>query len=277
MDALIEAAKIEFDGFDCTKPIPHTEIKLKTLQLGGVAHELGTLPIDNSAIQRKEKGCLNDDLQFLSDEYEGLYVCDLSIFPWSPAANPTLTLAALAIRLSRHLLGRATCVDEDGKVCAAAGTDGEICVVNHSGEKVKVWLTHRLPGDVKGGETDVPYVINPGRSKTWKNMPPIVQGLFVYKVDLVKQQRGKDLENEKKDQEADNKALQSATNRDTKRAIERRMKKREERIKMAESLVGRTGQGSDEFIATPVLVNVKPGINSIQHDARDGVIVIHRA
>ena len=30
-------------------------------------------------------------------------VCDLSVFPYSPAANPTLTLAALALRLSDKL------------------------------------------------------------------------------------------------------------------------------------------------------------------------------
>jgi choline dehydrogenase-like flavoprotein len=35
--------------------------------------------------------------------YKKLYACDLSVFPASPAANPTLTLAALAIRLADHL------------------------------------------------------------------------------------------------------------------------------------------------------------------------------
>jgi choline dehydrogenase-like flavoprotein len=32
-----------------------------------------------------------------------IYACDLSVFPTSPAANPTLTLAALAVRLADHL------------------------------------------------------------------------------------------------------------------------------------------------------------------------------
>jgi choline dehydrogenase-like flavoprotein len=32
-----------------------------------------------------------------------VYVCDLSIFPTSPAANPSLTVVALAIRLAEHL------------------------------------------------------------------------------------------------------------------------------------------------------------------------------
>jgi choline dehydrogenase-like flavoprotein len=34
---------------------------------------------------------------------KNLYVCDLSVFPSAPASNPSLTLAALAIRLADHL------------------------------------------------------------------------------------------------------------------------------------------------------------------------------
>jgi choline dehydrogenase-like flavoprotein len=41
------------------------------------------------------------DLRFA--EYENLYACDNSVLPTSPAANPTLTLAALALRLAAHL------------------------------------------------------------------------------------------------------------------------------------------------------------------------------
>jgi choline dehydrogenase-like flavoprotein len=33
----------------------------------------------------------------------GLYVCDMSVMPFSSAANPVRTLAALALRLSRRL------------------------------------------------------------------------------------------------------------------------------------------------------------------------------
>ena len=32
-----------------------------------------------------------------------LYVCDMSVMPFSSAANPVRTLVALALRLSRHL------------------------------------------------------------------------------------------------------------------------------------------------------------------------------
>ena len=33
----------------------------------------------------------------------GLYVCDMSVMPFSSAANPVRTLAALAIRLANQL------------------------------------------------------------------------------------------------------------------------------------------------------------------------------
>jgi choline dehydrogenase-like flavoprotein len=46
-------------------------------------------------------GVVNSDLKFLA--YDNLYVCDNSVFPTSPAANPSLTLAALALRLATHL------------------------------------------------------------------------------------------------------------------------------------------------------------------------------
>jgi choline dehydrogenase-like flavoprotein len=32
-----------------------------------------------------------------------VYVCDMSVMPFSSAANPVRTLAALALRLSQHL------------------------------------------------------------------------------------------------------------------------------------------------------------------------------
>jgi choline dehydrogenase-like flavoprotein len=46
-------------------------------------------------------GVVDADLRMLA--YDNLYVCDLSVFPTSPAANPTLSLTALAFRLARRL------------------------------------------------------------------------------------------------------------------------------------------------------------------------------
>jgi choline dehydrogenase-like flavoprotein len=46
-------------------------------------------------------GVVDTNLKFLA--YDNLYVCDNSVFPASPAANPSLTLAALALRLAGTL------------------------------------------------------------------------------------------------------------------------------------------------------------------------------
>ncbi|MBD3886155.1 GMC family oxidoreductase [Phormidium tenue FACHB-886] len=76
--------------------LPGNDLTLKQAGLGGVAHEVGTLRMGTAG-----DGVVDVDLKFLS--YDNLYACDLSVFPNSPAANPTLTLAALAIRLAEHL------------------------------------------------------------------------------------------------------------------------------------------------------------------------------
>lgn len=70
---------------------------LQTADLGGVAHEVGTLRLAANG----EDGVLDSDLRFL--DVENLYACDNSVFPVSPAANPSLTLVALALRLAQHL------------------------------------------------------------------------------------------------------------------------------------------------------------------------------
>lgn len=77
-------------------PLANDNLNLKRAPLGGVAHEVGTL-----RLAKDGSGVVDTDLKFLG--YDNLFVCDLSVFPTSPAANPTLTLTALAIRLSEHL------------------------------------------------------------------------------------------------------------------------------------------------------------------------------
>jgi choline dehydrogenase-like flavoprotein len=77
-------------------PLAGDDLSLKRAGMGGVAHEVGTLRLSDSG-----DGVVDADLKFLS--YTNLYACDLSVFPSSPAANPTLTLGALAIRLADHL------------------------------------------------------------------------------------------------------------------------------------------------------------------------------
>jgi choline dehydrogenase-like flavoprotein len=71
-------------------------LELQDAALGGVAHEVGTLRMADDG-----SGVVDEDLKFV--EYENLYACDNSVFPASPAANPSLTLAALSLRLAAHL------------------------------------------------------------------------------------------------------------------------------------------------------------------------------
>ena len=100
------------------------------LELGGVAHELGTLPL--KCYDSENPFLVHPDLKL--DSHEGLYVCDLSIFPFSPEVNPTPTLVALALRLSREtLLSRSPAID------LRADT---IYVMNQSGENIKVYVSN---------------------------------------------------------------------------------------------------------------------------------------
>jgi choline dehydrogenase-like flavoprotein len=55
-------------------------------------------------IQAPLAGVVNEDGKFLDQEF--VYACDLSVFPTSPAANPSLTAVALALRLADHLIAR---------------------------------------------------------------------------------------------------------------------------------------------------------------------------
>jgi choline dehydrogenase-like flavoprotein len=76
------------------------DLNLREADLGGVAHEVGTLRMADDG-----RGVVDGDLRFLG--YDNLFACNNLVFPSSPAANPTLTLTALALRLARHLAGGA--------------------------------------------------------------------------------------------------------------------------------------------------------------------------
>ena len=78
-------------------PLANDNLDLKQADLGGVGHEVGTLRLGEDPTT----SVVNSNLKFHG--YENLYACDLSVFPTSPAANPSLTLAALAIRLADRL------------------------------------------------------------------------------------------------------------------------------------------------------------------------------
>lgn len=78
------------------EPLAGGSLALRAGALGGVAHEVGTLRLGPQG-----QGVVDPDLKF--NGHDNLFVCDLSVFPTSPAANPSLTLAALAYRLAQHI------------------------------------------------------------------------------------------------------------------------------------------------------------------------------
>ncbi|MEO1402688.1 MAG: GMC oxidoreductase, partial [Cyanobacteria bacterium J06635_1] len=67
---------------------------------GTVNHAGGTLRIGKDSSQ----GVVDENLK--CHGYDNLYVADVSVFPYIPTANPSLTLGALALRLSDHLKAR---------------------------------------------------------------------------------------------------------------------------------------------------------------------------
>ncbi|QRW15484.1 GMC oxidoreductase [Ceratobasidium sp. AG-Ba] len=169
MNSLVESAGLRFIGFRGVQVDSH-EIVLKMLQLGGVAHECGTLPADNES----NTHCLDANLALDSNLANNVYICDLSVLPISPESNPTLTLAALAIRLSRHLCAR---------VEATTIAENQVRVVNHTGAKIKVWLSsYKLDGS--GGIAQPAEVLAPGDDKDWEREPGAAQCLLVFKLDL---------------------------------------------------------------------------------------------
>jgi GMC oxidoreductase len=98
---------------------------------------LGTLPLKCHDSRTNKKHHVEHNLELVSRK--GVYVCDLSIFPFSPEVNPTPTLVALALRLSRNTLLPRTPI-----ITAKQDT---IYVMNQSGEKIKVFVSN-LTGSV---------------------------------------------------------------------------------------------------------------------------------
>lgn len=72
--------------------------KVTRLEFGVFSHECGTMRMDRPG---HLDGVVDSNQQVKG--FENLWVSDLSVFPVCPEANPSLTLAALALRLARHL------------------------------------------------------------------------------------------------------------------------------------------------------------------------------
>jgi choline dehydrogenase-like flavoprotein len=72
--------------------------ELRALGPGVFGHELGSIPMATQT----QQGIVDKNLK-MRHGWDNVYVCDLSVFPYSPA-SPSLSLAALALRLSDHLV-----------------------------------------------------------------------------------------------------------------------------------------------------------------------------
>jgi choline dehydrogenase-like flavoprotein len=77
--------------------LPNSDLQLHRAGRGFVAHEVGTMRMGTDPTS----SVVGPDHQVHGAD--GLYVCDNSVFPLSPAANPSLTLCALALRLAAQL------------------------------------------------------------------------------------------------------------------------------------------------------------------------------
>jgi len=160
-----EHYKVEF--MEENDPIDDDGNYFAHLELCGVAHELGTLPMPGR--EGREPSSIDTDLKLKG--YEGIYVCDLSIFPMSPEANPTLTLAALALRLSRTINPRNR---------FKAQSTSEICVVNSSGEIIRVWVSNLAGVERKYFK---PEPVDPGGVFRTARTEGIQESVMVFRLD----------------------------------------------------------------------------------------------
>ncbi|KIJ47614.1 hypothetical protein M422DRAFT_163772 [Sphaerobolus stellatus SS14] len=86
---------------------PHHPAPCPTLLGAGIyTHEVGTMRMPtvrmvHSGKGVKEPGVVDTNLKF--NGLDNLYVSDLSVFPYSTLANPTLTLTSIVLRLAEHL------------------------------------------------------------------------------------------------------------------------------------------------------------------------------
>jgi len=150
----------------------------KELELGGVAHELGTLPL--KCYDAPDKNALVEpDLELALRK--GVYVCDLSVFPYSPEVNPTPTLVALALRLSRERL--------HPRIPKMTLRFDAVYVMNQSGESIKVYISNLTGTDLSddevkdnkdGGKVLKPgELINRGRNVD-QPIKPVAESVMVY-------------------------------------------------------------------------------------------------
>lgn len=161
--------------------------------LGGVAHELGTVPMKQPccemcdgdpyceafksrckeckpSCEANRPYCVDEDLALHG--YHGVYVCDLSVFPYSPEVNPALTLAALTLRLSREVLLK--------RHPNAWGLGMHtIHIVNHSGRMIKIWVGNRA--DVQLRDKNKEVLLEPGETHNAQRAEGIPEAVSVFR------------------------------------------------------------------------------------------------
>jgi choline dehydrogenase-like flavoprotein len=142
------------------------------LELGGVAHELGTIPMPGKV---GSGCCVDKDLKL--ESYNSLFICDLSVFPCSPEVNTTLTLAALALRLSRKLLPSEPNIN-DIVIPNSTSHENTVFVMNQTGEKIKVIISNH----VGASETDTATILKPGEILIRLRKKGIMEAVFVYRL-----------------------------------------------------------------------------------------------
>lgn len=138
------------------------------LELGGVAHELGTIPMVGAP---NSLHCVDRNLKLR--QKEGVFVCDLSVFPFSPEVNPTLTLAALALRLSRTILPRLP-------ISIKSILNDTVYVMNQTGDKISA-----LVSNVSGSSStsvDKRETLEPGAIITRKRTAGTKEVAFVFRL-----------------------------------------------------------------------------------------------
>jgi hypothetical protein len=97
----------------------------------------------------------------------------------SPEVNPTLTLAALALRLSRQVLHpRDSLLDVDGTVIIQ-DTD-TVLIVNHKGRTVKVFCSNRAAVNNSGEDNNI--VLGPGEFASWRREAGIIESISVFEL-----------------------------------------------------------------------------------------------
>jgi len=153
--------------------VDNRSFTLKKLELGGVAHELGTVPMPSKA---DSDGCLDKNLKLRDSE--GIYLCDLSVLPYSPEANPSLTLAALALRLSRTMVPR----------LQSDPSPHVVRVINHSGRRIKVFVSN----SAAVGNENATVELGPGADKEFTRKAGHAEAVLVYR--LIEAKVGKNTE-----------------------------------------------------------------------------------